>query len=395
MKIIKLIKNIKHVKFKINKKNIVIFDGVSFKDLEYILKDYDYMTLEDRIDRIDTIYITPNVIINFFYYLFLLFQNYSLKSIYNIALIKSMSPKVVITSIDNSINFHLAAKILYKEIFFLAIQNANRTGYRELNYCLKKNIIYPKNYKDILFIPNLVCFGEDDISGSKKENLKILNFYNFGSVRISNFFYYLKEKNIEIKKDLYDVCLISEPMINHNVEYKNATIEKSIIDLMKFSINFCMENNLKFIYAPKCFFETRNAKLELDFFSEYLSKEQLRYLLQNTYKKINIYSSYEALLQSKIAIGWESTMLLNKIGLKQKILSCNFSSFETWNFPINGVCSLNEKDYKSFSERVKLILNMSDEDYFNKLNKNPNFVMSFDEKESLIKKTKKIIDKNL
>ena len=38
---------------------------------------------------------------------------------------------------------------------------------------------------------------------------------------------------------------------------------------------------------------------------------------------------------------------------------------------------------------------MSDEDYFNKLNKNPNFVMSFDEKESLIKKTKKIIDKNL
>ena len=83
------------------------------------------------------------------------------------------------------------------------------------------------------------------------------------------------------------------------------------------------------------------------------------------------------------------------IGLKQKILSCNFSSFETWNFPINGVCSLNEKDYKSFSERVKLILNMSDEDYFNKLNKNPNFVMSFDEKESLIKKTKKIIDKNL
>ena len=84
MKIIKLIKNIKRVKFKINKKNIVIFDGVSFKDLEYILKDYDYMTLEDRIDRIDTIYITPNVIINFFYYLFLLFQNYSLKSIYNI-----------------------------------------------------------------------------------------------------------------------------------------------------------------------------------------------------------------------------------------------------------------------------------------------------------------------
>ena len=110
---------------------------------------------------------------------------------------------------------------------FLAIQNASRVGFRELNYCLKKNTVFPKNYKDLFFIPNLICFGQDDVDGAKKENLNVGKFYNYGSVRISNFFCYSRENNIKLKKDLFDVCLVSEPMINHNNDYQNDTIEDS------------------------------------------------------------------------------------------------------------------------------------------------------------------------
>ena len=331
---------------------------------------------------------------NFLAYFYLFFKKYSLKVIYKLALIKSIKPKIVITSIDNSINFYLCAKILHKEIYFLAIQNANRSGFREISYFLEKNVVFPKNYKDLIFIPNFICFGEQEIIGAKKENLKIKNFYNFGSVRISNFFCYLKKNKIDLKKNLFDICLVSEPMIDQNNDFKNDTLENSYIDVVQYCIKFCMENNLKFNFATKRLYNSKQLELELNFYKNYLSKEQLEYLFSNMNKKMNIYSSYEALFQSKIAVGWTSTLLLDKIGLKEKILSCNFSSFKTWDFPIDGICSLRDKNYESFSERLKLISSLTEKDYLEKLSKKPSFVMNFDKKNSLIEKTKKIIEKN-
>ncbi|MDC0545061.1 hypothetical protein OAO00_01010 [Pelagibacteraceae bacterium] len=389
------IKNIKRVKFVLNEKKIVVFDGVCLGDLNYVLSEYNYFVLEDRSYRINEVYLTPLLVLNFFLYFYLIFKNYSLKSIYNIALIKSVKPKIVITSIDNSINFYLSAKILHKKIYFLAIQNSSRHGFRALNYCLKKNTIFPKNYKSLFFIPNLVCFGQDDIDGAKKENLKVKKFYDYGSLRISNFFYYLKENNIKLKKNKFDICLVSEPHGNNNYIYKNDTIENSSIKVAKFTINFCMQNKLNFIFATKFLYASKGFKAELDFLKPHLNKQQLEYLLLNINKKNNIYSSYEALLQSKIAVGWQSTLLFDKIGLHEKILSCNFSNFKPWDFPINGICNLKDKDYQSFVERLNLILSLNNQDYFNKLEKNPNFVMNFDRNESVVEKTKKILKNNI
>jgi len=259
---------------------------------------------------------------------------------------------------------------------------------------LKNDAVLPKNYKSLFFIPNLICFGQDDISGAKKENLNIKKFYNYGSLRISNFFCYAKENNIKIKKDLFDVCVVSEPMRNDNYVYKNDSIENSSIKLVKFSIDFCIENNLNFIFATK-YQNSKQVEEELDFFKPHLKVHQLEYLLLNMNKKKNIYSSYEALLQSRVAVGWMSTLLLDKIGLNEKILSCNFSNFKTWDFAINGICNLRDKDYQSFSERLKLILDLNNLDYFSKIEKNSNFVMNFDKNESVVEKTRKILKNNI
>ena len=101
------------------------------------------------------------------------------------------------------------------------------------------------------------------------------------------------------------------------------------------------------------------------------------------------------MLQSKVAVGWTSTLLSDKIGLSEKILSCNFSNFEAWDFPLDGICSFKDKDYQSFSERLKLILDLNHLDYFNKIEKNPNFVMNFDKNESVVEKTRKILKNNI
>ena len=75
------IKNIKRVKFVLNEKKIVVFDGVSLRDLNYVLSEYNYFVLEDRLNRINEVYLTPLLVLNFFLYFYLIFKNYSLKSI--------------------------------------------------------------------------------------------------------------------------------------------------------------------------------------------------------------------------------------------------------------------------------------------------------------------------
>ena len=104
-KIFFLLKNIKKIKFKFNKEKIILFDGTSLNHLQYILKDLKYFVIEDRIERIDTIYFTPSILFYYLKYIYLIFEGYSLKLIYTISLIKSINPKVITTSIDNSINF--------------------------------------------------------------------------------------------------------------------------------------------------------------------------------------------------------------------------------------------------------------------------------------------------
>ena len=389
-KIFLLLKNLKKIRFSVDNKKITIFDGASFPDLQYIIEDYDYFILEDRLDRINIIYITPSIIFYFFVYLFLIFKEYSVKVIYTIALIKSLKTKVVITSIDNSINFFLCAKVLNKEIFFIAIQNANRFGFRDIDF----DTFYVKNYKKLFYIPNYVCYGQHEIDGATEQKLKIEKFHKYGSIRMSNAIHYIQKNNIKLNKK-FDICFISEPIGYLDNKFKNNFIAKAAIDLLKFTIKFSIQNNFKFVFASKRLENTDAYKLEIDFYKSHLSSQEFQFLISNINKKKDYHSSYFALLQSTVAIGFQSTLLLDKIGLNEKILSCNFSGFKLLDFPITGICSLNTHDYEDFSTRVKLILSLKNDEYFKKLNQNPDYVNALDKKESLIKKTRKIIEKNL
>jgi len=389
-KIFLLLKNLKKIRFSVDNKKITIFDGVGFQDLQYIIENYDYFILEDRLDRINIIYITPSIIFYFFVYLFLIFKGYSVKVIYTIALIKSLKTKVVITSIDNSINFFLCAKVLNKEIFFIAIQNTNRFGFKDIDF----DTSYVKNYKKLFYIPNYVCYGQHEIDGATGQKLKIEKFHKYGSIRLSNAIHYIQKNNIKLNKK-FDICFISEPIGYLDNIFKNNFIAKSAIDLLKFTIKFSIQNNFKFVFASKRLENTDLFKLEIDFYKPHLSSQEFQFLILNINKKKDYYASYFALLQSTMAIGFQSTLLLDKIGLNEKILSCNFSKFKLLDFPITGICSLNTQDYEDFSTRVKLILSLKNDEYFKKLNQNPDYVNALDKKESIIKKTRKIIEKNL
>ena len=75
----------------------------------------------------------------------------SLKQNYLIALIKEINPKVVITLVDNSLDFYITAKHLSKNIRFIAVQQGSReTAWLPLEETKK------------IYIPEYLCFSNWD-----------------------------------------------------------------------------------------------------------------------------------------------------------------------------------------------------------------------------------------
>ena len=75
-------------------------------------------------------------------------------TIYLFTLLEKINPKIVITSIDNSLKFAELAKLLSKKIKFAAIQNANRFDYMH-NFIFLKNLtvtnLNDKYYSNFFF----------------------------------------------------------------------------------------------------------------------------------------------------------------------------------------------------------------------------------------------------
>ena len=395
MKIIYLLIRILKKQLKINfkkpsNKSLVVFDGVSCRDLSFILQDFDYFVIENRKERIKEINFSFHLLIFsiFNFYKIIIKNKLNLSYLYLYTLIKIINPKVIITSIDNSIQFFYISKLLDSCYYIMAIQNANRLDYYREDYKLKNNLS-KLNFNSKVYIPNYFCFGEEEIRLSKKYNLEIKAFYKCGSIRASNYFHYINKNNIKIQKDKYDICLISEPVLGLNFRMNREYLEEGFAKLAKFTIKFVDENNLKFIFVSKKNKGSVSSENELRFYKKYLDKYEYKYLLNNFNEQKNKYSSYNALFQSIIAVGCQSTLLKDKIGRKEKILSCNLTNFDMYNFPIKSICSINNCDYKNFSSRLKRINEMSITDYFQDIN--PEEIMAYNSKESTIQKIKSVL----
>ena len=109
----------------------------------------------------------------------------------------------------------------------------------------------------------------------------------------------------------------------------------------------------------------------------------------------NFFSSYNAIFQSKVAVGTQSTLLRDKIGVGEKILSCNLTGLKIQDFPINGICKINDCSYEQFEERLTEIMNIPIKQYFEKIDKNKNYVMEFKNPFGTIDAVKEKIDKIL
>lgn len=373
-------------KIKINFKNpkkedLIIFDDISTRDLKNILINRKFIILRVRYERLNEIFLSLNII-----FFFLKYIKKNFYTSYLAAIIKVMNPKIVLTTIDNSNKFHDLAKIFRNDqISFIAIQNAARYDFQENEYLFKKKKI-KENINKKYYIPNYYCFGDYEEFLCKKYKINVKSFFKYGSLRLSNYIKYKNEKKIKINKNKYDIALISEVFptrLNYNWPFYK---------LVKFVIEYCIKNDLKFIFITK---KSKNEeKLEIDYLKKNLNKNEFSYLRKH-YMKVNFkkFKSYLAIEESNLVIGCNSTMLRDKLTLGGKILSYNYTGFDLYKFPVDGICLLKDGIYSQFEKRVKYLLSLSNKKFFKLINSRR--IMFYNKKNLTFDYINKHIDKIL
>ena len=398
-KIFKILKSSKII-FRTPKKKFLIFDSNSIEDLEkYLFKEKDYFILETRYENITKIFLSPKIILLFILNLYLIYRKLLIQDIYLNAVIKAIRPKVVLTFIDNSIQFSKISEANKdKNIKFIALQNGSRLQWEEQEILYKKKLIN-KNINFDYFIPQFFCFGKIEKDHCKKYSIKVGKFTFVGNIRIANFLKELELKKIQIQKNKYDICLISDYGAWSN-EYngirfdKVTQCEKGMIMLVKYTVKFCIENNFKFVFSFKTKPENPARKIEENWYKNNLTNNEYNFIKKHSLQHKE-YSSYINSFQSKVIVANMSTLLRENISCGNKILACNLTNSSSFDFPTKGICSINNCDYYDFSKRLNYIIKIDSKNYFKRVKMKKNYLIHYNKPEKCFNAIRKNIYKYL
>ncbi len=345
-------KNLEH-------KKIVIFDSETTEDIEKILPQKGYTIISNRLYRMKEIYLSKKVI----FYILKNFFKRSLKQNYLVGMLKEIQPKVVITHISHSADFHIVSKILNDEMQFIAIQSGSSNEFSFM----------PEESIRKFFVPKLMCFSEFDKLFYEKNKINVQSLEVVGSLRSALSYEYVKSQKIKINPNKYDICLVSEPHSILNGDYfqvKNMAECSALV--AEFTYKLCKKHNLNLIFTGEGQIGERGALNEINFYKHYLKNYDFK-IYQST-NRSKEFPSYVNIMQSKLTIGFISTILREAISFEKKILSCNFTGHPDVAFPAMGsdfpndcICVFNNPSYELFEEKVLKILSMSDEKYFSEL----------------------------
>lgn len=333
--------------------NIIIFDKAEAEPIKSLLPNNNFKVIANRIEDVNEIFFSYRII-------FFILKNFfkrNLRLNYLIAIIKLMEPKKVITHSDHSLDFHNIANFFKKsEIKFIAIQLAGRAG------C---------EFKE-LYVPNYFTFGEYEKNLYNKKEQKNNIFFPVGSLRPSMALEYFKKNKLDYSKAYYDICVISEPRRVINGDFAgNLDMNENRALILRHAIKYSEKFKKKIIISGKSDIENEKEKeFENIVYTNYLN--DLKFKINFNSKKQ--YGSYLNLMRSKIIIGSKSTLLQEALGMKKKVLFCDYENIPELILGISGICVLNDKSYLSFEKRVHEILNMNYEDYTNKINLDINYI---------------------
>jgi len=285
-----------------------------------------------------------------------------LRAIYIAYQLRKIKPKVVLTFIDNSSIFHSVCQAC-TEIIFIAIQNGGRHI-----WCADEALPDPRlKYH----INEYYCFGPYVEDLFKKYGHKIDRFITCGSLLGGVFFSEFLLAN-EIQSEKYDICLISQYK-SHRTKNSLPVCWRNLINVVdiftSFVARYARENNLKVCIALR----SNNAS-EQDYYNKYFNGDC--YFQK---RNCDVFSSYHAVIDSRLNISVNSTLGTEAFGAGLKTLFVNPLS-EEWLKPTrkSGVWSIDGTNYDHFSERISELLNMNIKEYLECSLEERNYSMSYD-----------------
>lgn len=330
--------------FSVEKKDIAIFDCTSSYEL-YQIFSKNSVIIPSRKDKIKNLYMTKKIIFSLLKNIF----KRKLKLNYFIGLLEEIDAKVVITHIDNSVEFSKLAKILKDKMTFVAVQNANRGDIFENR----------QDNNQALYLPNFICFSKFDKELYKKKNIKVNKFHIAGSLRNSYFDNFFKKSISNLR---HDICFVSK-----SLNALQNPLMGSINYTLKLLAKYVKENKKTILIAAKTKYNFRQEKMYKDIFFE------ANYKIIWADKK---YNSYRAIYNSNIVIGLPSTLLREAFIYKKKILCCEQNQNSTKHHPFIGLNYINNFSYSDFEERLNQLFSINKENYHNELEKFEDYYMS-------------------
>ena len=113
---------------------IFVYNSDSMSQLQFVLENKNFIILDYQIENLKEIYISYTLVLE----LVKNFKKFNLSKNYFYSIIKISKPKIVITGLGNHSIFCQLAKLLDKNIDFIAVQNARRSDFERNEYDFEK-----------------------------------------------------------------------------------------------------------------------------------------------------------------------------------------------------------------------------------------------------------------
>ena len=340
-------------KFKLPyQKDILIFDNQGSEEiLKYIIEEkYEYYIYDTK---------KINIYLNI-YFLFIFFKNILdkeikasfIKKLYIIYIkseIELINPKLVITYNDDNAIYHYIIPFL-DNIKCMALQNGLRERF------IRNRIKHQINH-DYLY-----CFGENDIVKNRLDSWTSKQIIPIGSLRAG----IAKSKFSNIQK-LYDICILSEYEPRDKNSLDNHHWNDYWITLTEIMSQIQKNTDFNIIVA-------RNG---------HGGNKEINYL-RTMFNQSTCYSnpdkefdSYKAILQSKLTIGFCSTLLAEAISLNSRVLQLNTSNSNLY-FDFDEIFIHHYENNSNLIDKIRQLLDMSYDDYHSKINDFIPYYMNID-----------------
>lgn len=302
----------------------------------------------------------------------LLFQ---LRSVYIEACLIAMSPKAVITMIDNNNTFHWLSK--YSRMFpYIAIQNGNR-----LRFELVEN--------DGYYLQHYFSWGTVDSKIYDELGYKVEKFYPVGSLLGSLYFENKPANEIHIQ---YDILIASTWRGNIGYPVNVVDTMKSMRLMDEILSKYLKERSIKAAIMLRAERDSEHWVMpgigcEYEYYRSVYG-ESIDILEANfTHRTV-----YPTIQQGRLIVSCLSGVLNEAYGIGKKILYFNYTGKKVYHCDLDSKCVIEENDFSKVEKIIDELLNQSENEYHAIHLENIKAVMSYPEDALTYEKIKSKID---